>query len=66
MVILLRYSFSFNVYNITEKFTHFMGFSRLDSLNKGTTNASSAHVLRSTSTTLCITCAHCADVQLTK
>jgi len=54
------------MYNITARITHFMWFSRLDSLDKGTTNASSAHVLRSTSSILRVTCTHCADVQLTK
>lgn len=66
IVILLCYFFSFKMYNITARITHFMGFSRLDSLDKGTTNASSAHVLRNTYTILRITCTHCADVQLTK
>lgn len=54
------------MYNITARITHFMGFSRLDSLDKDTTNASSAHVLRNTYTILRITCTNCADVQLTK
>jgi len=66
MVIMLFYIFSFKMYNITARITHFMWFSRLDSLDKGTTNASSAHVLRRTSSILSVTCTHCADVQLTK
>lgn len=65
-VIMLCYFFSFKMYNITARITHFMEFSRLDSLDKGTTNASSAHVMRSTSPILRITCTHRADVQLTK